>query len=112
VVFLDLTKRAVASQLTEEFQTGACHAGRFEGSIVLAETPDLFRTAVAEELEENPASLSDAIREGKRTFRDAGGPRAYFGWPAQASAREGHETVRTLGRLLAEAVMDSGGSAP
>ena len=32
VVFLDLTRRATAALLTQEFQTGACHAGRFEGS--------------------------------------------------------------------------------
>src|SRR5215813_4944723 len=33
----DLTKRALAERLTEEFQSGACHAGRYETSIVLAE---------------------------------------------------------------------------
>lgn len=112
VVFLDLTKRSVASELTREFQTGACHAGQFEGSIVLAEAPELFRSAVAEGLEENPASLSDAIREGKKSFLEAGGPRAYFGWPAQASAEEGQATIRTLGRLLAEAILDSGEPHP
>ncbi|MDH3424325.1 MAG: hypothetical protein OEN00_15130, partial [Gemmatimonadota bacterium] len=53
----------------------------------------------------NPASLSDAIREGHTTFETAGGPRAYFGWPAEATADEGRETVATLGRLLAEAVL-------
>src|SRR5690606_7499435 len=41
IVFLDLTRRRVAERLTEEFRTGACHAGRFEGSVVLAEAPDL-----------------------------------------------------------------------
>src|SRR5690606_10249845 len=40
VVLLDLTRRAVAERLTEEFRTGACHAGRFEGSIVLAEAAE------------------------------------------------------------------------
>ena len=52
-----------------------------------------------------PASLSEAIREGKTTFAAAGGPRAYFGWPAQATAEEGRDTVRLLGELLAEAVV-------
>lgn len=106
MVFLDLTRRRVAEQLTDEFRTGACHAGRFEGSIVLAEAPDLFREAIAAELEPNPSSLSTAIREGHETFEEAGGPRAYFGWPAEASASEGRETVRTLGRLLTEAILD------
>ena len=78
IVFLDLTRRRVAERLTEEFQTGACHAGRFEGSIVRAERPDLYRDEVAALLEPNPSSLSTAIREGHETFEEAGGPRAYF----------------------------------
>lgn len=104
VVFVDLTRRAAAERLTEEFRTGACHAGRFEGSIVLAEAPDLVREEVARALEPVPASLSTAIREGARSFEEAGGPRAYFGWPADATAEEGRATVRALGALLAEAV--------
>jgi len=105
IVFLDLTRRRVAEKLTDEFRTGACHAGRFEGSVVLAEKPDQFRAEIAAGLEANPASLSDAIREGRRTFAEAGGPRAYFGWPAEATAEEGHDTVGTLGRMLAEMVV-------
>lgn len=108
IVFLDLTRRRVAEQLTEEFRTGACHAGRFEGSVVLAERPELFRDEVARALEPNPASLSTAIRDGHGTFEDAGGPRAYFGWPAEASTEEGRETIRTLGRLLADAIVEEG----
>lgn len=105
IVFLDLTHRDAAERLTEEFRTGACHAGRFEGSVVLAEAPHLFRSDIARALEPNPASLSTAIREGRTTFEDAGGDRAYFGWPAEATTREGRETIRTLGALLAEAVL-------
>jgi len=108
IAFVDLTRRAVAQRLTEEFRTGACHAGRFEGSVVLAETPELFRGDVAATLAPNPASLSTAIREGHGTFQDAGGERAYFGWPADASAKEGRHTVDVLGTLLAEAVADAG----
>ncbi|GMV05661.1 MAG: creatinine amidohydrolase [Gemmatimonadota bacterium] len=112
VVFVDLTRRAAAVRLGEEFRTGACHAGRFEGSVVLAEAPGLVRTEIAEALEPNPASLSDAIREGKRSFHEAGGPRAYFGWPAGATAEEGRETVRVLGALLAEAVRVAAATGP
>lgn len=106
IVFLDLTRRTVAERLTEEFKTGACHAGRFEGSIVLAERPDLYRSDVAAGLQPNPSSLSTAIREGHETFEQAGGSRAYFGWPAEATAEEGRTTVRTLGQLLSEAILD------
>ena len=103
-MFLDLTRRSIAAQLTDEFQTGACHAGRFEGSVVRAEAPELYREDIARDLPPNPSSLSTAIREGKKTFADAGGAEAYFGWPADATAEEGRQTVRLLGHLLAEAV--------
>ena len=53
--------------------------------------------------------LATAIREGKETFEEAGGPEAYFGYPAQASAEEGHKTIETLGQILAEAVMQEAG---
>ena len=108
VIFVDLTRRAAAARLTEEFQSGACHAGRYEGSVVLAEAPQLVRKEIAAGLEANPSSLSDAIRAGAHTFADAGGERAYFGWPADATAEEGRETVHVLGELLAEAVIAAG----
>lgn len=107
VILVDLTRRRVAERLTDEFRTGACHAGRFEGSIVQAEAPHLFREDVARRLDPNPASLSEAIQAGHSSFEEAGGPDAYFGWPADATAEEGHKTVEVLGLLLAEAVVDA-----
>ena len=107
VVSPDLTRRPWAQRLTEEFLSGACHAGRYEGSIVMAERPDLVREPVRRALPANPASLSTAIRSGARTFEDAGGPRAYFGWPAEATAEEGKATLGVLGAILAEAVMNT-----
>jgi len=104
VAFPDLTRRPWALRLTAEFQSGACHAGRFEGSIVLAARPDLVREDVRRELPANPRSLSTAIREGRRTFAEAGGPEAYFGDPAAASAEEGRATIAALGAILEEAV--------
>jgi creatinine amidohydrolase len=98
----DLTRRRLAERLTPEFRSGACHAGRFETSIVLASRPELVGSHGG--LAPVPRSLSDAIREGKRTFREAGGELAYFGDPAAASADEGAATIQELGRILAEAV--------
>ncbi|HQR17359.1 MAG TPA: creatininase family protein, partial [Gemmatimonadales bacterium] len=87
-----------------EFQTGACHAGRFETSIVLAERPELVRAA-QKQLPPNPRSLSEAIRAGRGTFAEAGGPRAYFGYPADATAEEGRALVDALGAILEEAAL-------
>lgn len=103
----DVSRKPWALRLTEEFKSGACHAGRYEGSIVLAERPDLVRDDARKALPPNPSSLASAIRAGKRTFEEAGGPRAYFGWPADASAEEGRETVAALGAILAEATLEA-----
>ena len=103
----DLTRRTVAARLSDEFRSGACHAGRFEGSILLAERPELVREDIRNALPPNPASLSTAIRAGVTSFEQAGGPRAYFGWPADATEEEGRATVETLGAILAEAVHEA-----
>ena len=71
----------------------------------MARAPELVRDEVRRSLPPNPASLSAAIREGKRTFREAGGPRAYFGAPAEATAEEGESTIQLLGTMLEEAVL-------
>ncbi|HVG75133.1 MAG TPA: creatininase family protein [Thermoleophilaceae bacterium] len=104
VAFPNLVIKPWALRLSDEFKSGACHAGQFETSIVLAERPDLVREATMAALPPNPASLSRAIREGKMEFEEAGGPRAYFGYPAQATAEEGRATIEALGAILDEAV--------
>ncbi len=110
IVFPDITKKPWALRLSDEFKSGACHAGQFEGSVVMAARPELVDEEVRKALPPNPSSLSRAIAEGRTTFEEAGGPRAYFGYPADASAEEGRRTIDTLGAILAEAVR--GASAP
>ena len=107
VAFADLTRKPWASRLTPEFKSGACHAGRFEGSIVLAARPDLVREPLRLSLPPNPVSLSTAIRAGKTSFAAAGGPDAYFGDPAAATREEGMETIEILGAILEEAILDT-----
>ena len=104
VAFPDLTQKPWVLRLTEEFKSGACHAGQFEGSIVLAERPDLVREEIRAALPPNPVSLSTAIRAGRSTFEEAGGLRAYFGSPAAATAEEGRRTLQTLGGILVDSL--------
>ena len=106
VIAPDVSRKPWALRLTDEFKSGACHAGRYESSIVLAARPDLVREDIRADLPPNPMSLSTAIREGARSFEDAGGLRAYFGWPADATPDEGRDTIEALGAILAEAVLD------
>src|SRR5881628_3483502 len=105
IIFPDLTRKPWGARLGEEFKSGACHAGQFETSIVLRERTDAVRDEVRQSLTPNPQSLSEAIKLGKRTFEEAGGPRAYFGDPAAASAEEGARLVAALGSILEEAVI-------
>jgi creatinine amidohydrolase len=104
VAFPDLTRRPLAERLSAEFRSGACHAGSYETGIVLAARPELVDDAARADLPPITRSLVDAIRAGQRTFREAGGERAYFGDPAAASAAEGRAMIAALGEILAEAV--------
>jgi creatinine amidohydrolase len=105
-VFPDITKKPHALRLGEEFRSGACHAGSYETSLVLAADPFLVKTSLVEGLEPNPTSLSVAIREGKTSFLEAGGPRAYFGAPGEGSAGEGERLYRELADIFATAARE------
>lgn len=112
IAFPDLTRRPWGSRLTDEFQSGACHAGQFEGSIVLAARPEWVREDIRTTLAPNPISLSSAIRQGQETFAEAGGEQAYFGDPAAATWEEGEQTIETLGQILADAIFQEVGMMP
>jgi creatinine amidohydrolase len=103
VAFPDLTRGKNARRLTPEFQSGACHAGQYEGSIVMAQRPELVRE---HNLPDVPHSLLDAITQNKSSFAEAGGPQAYFGTPRLATAEEGRATLKILGQILCEAILE------
>lgn len=104
VVFPDITRKPHALLLDDEFKSGACHAGSYETSLVLAARPDLVRKE-GRALAPNLVSLSRAIRDGKRNFREAGGPNAYFGNPAAATVEHGRELYETLAKIFADAAL-------
>jgi creatinine amidohydrolase len=104
VAYPDFTRRRLAATLTEEFQSGACHAGQFETSLVLADRPEAVGRDKAGALSPNPASLVTAFAQGAKTFTEAGGPDAYFGDPAAASAAEGEQTYAAMAAALVQAV--------
>ncbi|MGN6516029.1 MAG: creatininase family protein [Rhizomicrobium sp.] len=104
VAFPDFTRRKLAQTLTAEFQSGACHAGQYETSLILAARPDLVDEVARRELADNPSSLTEAFGKGARNFAEAGGPAAYFGYPRQASAREGEESFRIMTDTLVDAI--------
>ncbi len=107
VVFPDKTSRRWAATLGEEFKSGACHAGRYETSLVMAVAPELVNEAVRAQLPENPVSIGRMIKKGARTFREAGGDQAYFGAPAAASAAEGETLYAALAHMVVTEVLEA-----
>jgi creatinine amidohydrolase len=93
--------------LSPEFKSGACHAGQYETSLVLAATPDLVDTSSAATLPEVKVSLSEGIRAGKHTFREMGMDSAYAGSPARATAGEGESLYAALAAMVATEVEEA-----
>lgn len=104
--FLDLTRRAVAEQLTPEFQSGAAHAGRYETSLVLATRPELVEAETMRRLPAYALDMPAAMAAGRTDFLAMGMDRAYCGAPAEATAIEGDATLATLTRLLVDLVRE------
>jgi len=105
-IFPDLTSKRWGRMLTDEFRSGACHAGSFETSVVLARRPQEVRESMRSTLPPNPISLSRKIREGAADFRAAGGDRAYFGDPAAATVEEGELILDILAGILVTAITE------
>jgi len=106
VAFPDKRRRRWAERLTEEFRRGDCHAGSYETSLVMAARPDLVRERVRSKLEPVRISIADKIREGARSFTEAGGSQAYFGDPRAASREEGESTYDVLSDMIVTAVVE------
>lgn len=109
LVFSDKTRRNNAARLTEEFQSGSCHAGQYETSLILAIRPDLVRMELAEGLPEHHVALHEKIAAGAKDFVDCGLDQAYCGRPADATAEEGERSLTTLAAMVVEAVSASVG---
>jgi creatinine amidohydrolase len=103
---LDLTRRASAERLTDEFRSGSCHAGRYETSLVLADWPELVHADRMRVLEERHVEMPAAIAAGQTDFLAMGMDQAYCGAPAEASAGEGRETFETLTDMLVELIRE------
>jgi creatinine amidohydrolase len=106
VAYLDLVRRRHATRLTPEFQSGACHAGQYETSLVLADRPSLVDTATMTTLPPVPVNMPAAMADGKADFQAMGMDRAYCGTPAEATVAEGQSTFDTLTDLLIETIRE------
>lgn len=114
--FPDACSKRWARTLTEEFKKGACHAGRYESSLVLAARPELVRESVRASLVPRAIDLAKAMKSGVKTFKEAGAGEAYFGDPALASVEHGEEIYGLLVDMvmteIAETFPPTSSSAP
>jgi creatinine amidohydrolase len=94
-----LTKKW-AKTLSAEFKSGACHAGQYETSIVMAAAPELVDEAMRTTLAPVPVSLSEKLKEGVTTFTAMGMELAYSGNPAAASVEEGEQLINRLAEMV------------
>lgn len=101
---VDVREPRWADRLSEEFRRGARHAGSYETALVMALRPDLVREEERRRLAPLWIDLPARLREGARTFRDAGSELAYFGDPAAATVEEGRRLLAALGEIVADAV--------
>ncbi len=98
--------RRWGKRLGAEFRSGACHAGSYETSLMLAARPDWVNLSAAAGLPEVPVSLSAAIAAGQQSFREAGADAAYTGRPADATLAEGEALYAVLTEMVVAAVLE------
>jgi creatinine amidohydrolase len=101
-----LTRRW-ARTLSAEFKSGACHAGQYETSIILAAAPELVDETARHALPGVPISLSREIAAGRTTFAAMGLHHAYAGTPAAATAAEGLDTLARLAEMICAEVLEA-----
>ena len=103
-----LTKKW-ARTLSAEFKSGACHAGQYETSIVMAAAPELVDDAVRQRLPPLSISLSEQLGAGVMTFAAMGMADAYTGAPAKASVEEGAQLIARLADMVVGEVREAFG---
>lgn len=103
--------RRWARTLSAEFKSGACHAGAYETSLILAAAPEAVDRQVAAALPELSASFPEAAKAGLTSFRAMGMERAYTGAPARATAAEGEEMLDRLATMIVTEVNEALSSA-
>ncbi|HET9624235.1 MAG TPA: creatininase family protein [Kofleriaceae bacterium] len=99
--------RKWARTLDAEFKSGACHAGLYETSIMMAAAPEMVDDAMRSVLPPVPISLSKQLEAGVTTFTAMGMELAYAGDPAAASVEEGERMIQRLAEMVVGEVREA-----
>ena len=101
-----LTKKW-ARTLDAEFKSGACHAGLYETSIMMAAAPEMVDDSMRSVLAPVPISLSQKLAAGVNTFTQMGMELAYAGDPASATVEEGERMIQRLAEMVVGEVREA-----
>jgi len=96
-----------ARTLSDEFKSGACHAGCYETSILLATEADFVDDIERMKLPDVPVSLAEKLKRGVTDFVEMGLPDAYAGSPADATAAHGEEQLDKLATMISTIIIES-----
>jgi creatinine amidohydrolase len=108
VAFPDQLEPRWGRTLSDEYKRGACHAGSYETSLLLAsEGRALVDDAARATLVPLDINLAKAMKAGKLTFEEAGAHRAYFGDPAAATVEEGEQLYARLVEMVVTTVRET-----
>ncbi len=100
-------ERRWARTLSAEFKSGACHAGCYETSLMLAERPSGVDEKICRQLSKNEISLSAALKVGVCDFAEMGLTQAYSGNPAAASREAGELQYERLAAMISTTVIEA-----
>jgi creatinine amidohydrolase len=99
VVACPLTRRW-ARTLSAEFKSGACHAGRYETSIVWPPSRRWSTTPRAPRCRRCRSACREQLGRASRPSRRWASHDAYAGDPAAATAAEGAEQLERLAEMI------------
>ncbi len=104
VLVVDHRRAPTGPLLGHEFMHGGSHAGRYETSLMLAAAPQLVNDEARRALPSLEIDLPGIIKQGAKNFLECGGPDAYFGAPADATAEEGERLFEILAAATASLI--------
>ncbi len=105
VIFTNHCRKPLAQRLSPEFQSGDCHAGCYETSLLLAsKSRDLVKKDKMKTLPPIKLGLVKQMKQGVTTFGAMGANDAYFGEPAVSSPEHGEILWQTLVEIWLEAI--------
>lgn len=101
----DHRKKPTRPRLGTEFTHGGSHAGHYETSLMMATAPQWVDEEERIKLPELKVDLPARIKAGAKNFHECGGPLAYLGNPAAATAEEGNRLFDILAEVSEQALL-------